>query len=140
MCFKVKEEFKTRQQAREYQPKVATKNIRVWKWLEHEYRTPDKWMLEQVSNTTRLISPYMYMEYKHGETYTSKLGKKIERWSSYSPWKIEINRGLHAYTYNREPLFGYHVYEMYVPKGSLYYTDGKEIVATALVFKQLRKR
>jgi len=130
MCFKVKENFKTRQQAREYQPKVATKNIRVWKFLEHVYD----------NGALKLFSPYYFMEYKQRKTFTSKLVKSIDRWSSFSPWEIKINRGLHAYTYNRESTFGYFVYEMYVPKGALYYTDGKEIVATALVFKQLRKR
>lgn len=145
MCLYVKQEFKTRKEARDHRNhfKIADKNIRVYKALE-VYRN---WVDDKFCD---YISPHRGVIYKRGHKHSvPNFTFCVGRAFTIGKWGIEINRGLHAYVSeyaarqnwsDELKVKSHQICEMYIPKGAKYFlgTDG-EIVSTELVFKPLSK-
>jgi hypothetical protein len=127
MCLRIYEDFRTRRKAREFMdsPKIATKDILVWKVIE--------------SNG---VSPYRYFKYEKGYHYyqTGKkpFGFKLQQ--GFCRWFIEINMGLHSCkSINRaKEVQGLSstrkVVKMYIPKGAKYFENEREYVSDQLVW------
>lgn len=142
MCLYVKQEFKTRKEAREYrnQPQIADKNIRVYKVLQVARSMDDKFL--------DYLAPHRGMIYKRGKQYSvTGFTFNVDHAYTIGKWRIVISRGLHAYVseYAARKTWSVEIYskthaacEMYIPKGAKYYLgkDG-EIVSTELIFKPL---
>jgi hypothetical protein len=123
-----------RSKAELMQPKIATKDIKVYKVLQ----------LLKVSGG--YISPYRNMAYEPGTHYYQHDKKKKQPFllitSLYFLKKYRIETGLHAfinkkaakteldYQFNKSPI----IIEMIVPKGAKYYRNKTEIVSTDLIF------
>jgi len=123
MCLTVEKTFKTRQEARDFKPLIAKKDIKVYKYL-------------YVNLKGKYVSPYLNFEYEKGYHYTAKISKRVFKYYSHLNWSLKFYRGLHAFlnpvAYMRR---GYIEIVMYVPKGSQYYigTDS-DIVSDNLIW------
>jgi len=125
MCLYVKTTFKTRQEARDFQPLVAKKNIEVWKILMNEGK-----------------SPYRHFKWEPGFHYYQDNGKLPKNINGC--WNIQIHAGLHAFVdevtarKRRREMFYYHnkhIVKMTIPKGAKYFlgTNG-DIVSTEMIY------
>lgn len=124
MCLTVKEGFKTRKEAREYKPLIAKEDIKVYKVVNLENK-----------------SPYFSFYYEKGYHYASNFSKNIV---NYSRWHIKINKGLHSFikykkAKERKNNFlssdDFKIIIMYIPKGSEYYLGtGGDVVSNNLVW------
>ena len=95
MCLYVKQEFKTRKEAREYrnQPQIADKNIRVYKVLQ-VYRSKT----DGISYERHYLAPHRGMIYKRGKQYSVPgFTFNVDHAYTIGKWRIVISRGLHAY-------------------------------------------
>ena len=123
MCLTIKG-FRTRKEAREFQPFIAKKDIKVYKVLN-----------------VFDCSPYRNFKYEKGYHYSTKFTKYFSRWVN---WVIRINSGLHAYRSftkaeeNRSNNYypsDYKVVTMYIPAGSKYYKGiNGDIVSDNLIW------
>lgn len=119
MCFVVGH-FYSEKEARNYKPKIAETNIVVYKKL-----------IEDDDGT--LISPYRGFKYEMNELCQIKrFGKKITFHNKL--WYLDIHRGLHSYIEKGQSTF--YLYSAIVPKGSLYYSNSREIVSNQLIIKR----
>ena len=119
MCLQVDKRFRTRQEARDYKPLIANKDIKVYKYLD--------------VNNGKYWSPYQGFEYTQGYQYSAKITKNYRK---YINWKIFCNRGLHSYI---KPKYSmqceYTQIVMYIPKDSEYYLGSLEdIVSNNLIW------
>ena len=127
MCFRSKQRFKTREEAREFgrNPKIAGKDIVAYKVLN-----------------AFMCSPYRGFSWELNKLVETKLGRNTFNIDSTNnkPWILEINRGLHAYRdmgwakYKRGWLAG--VYKVVIPKGAEYFINENEIVANRMIIKK----
>lgn len=120
MCLQVDKRFKTRQEARDYKPLIAKKDIKVYKYLVFE--------------DDSYISPFQGFKYEKGYHYSANIGKSVFKRRHLNVWTIECNRGLHAYTHEmNKPYFKQII--MYIPKGSEYYKGiNEDIVSNNLIW------
>ena len=120
MCLQVDKRFKTRQEARNYKPLIAKKDIKVYKYLDFE---------DDV-----YISLFMGFKYEKGYHYSANISRNIFKRRHLNVWTIECNRGLHAYTNKMNKAYFEEII-MYIPKGSEYYlgTNG-DIVSNNLIW------
>lgn len=107
---------------------IAQEDIVCYK----EFKQIRKFNLFRLRYETKLISPYMFMEYKLGKLYTSKIRIGVEFWGEDSyPIIPYITEGLHSYSdgdsaiklSDNENV----VVKCIIPKGSKYHT-GKFVI------------
>ena len=124
MCLKVNTNFYTRKEAREHKPLIAEKDIKVYKVIDVNDR-----------------SPYFNFKYHKKYHYSCNFSKNIV---NYGRWYIKINKGLHSFIKHSEAKIRkagflnedyFKIVTMYIPKGSEYYLgDNGDIVSNNLVW------
>lgn len=123
MCLTVNETFKTRTEAKKARPKVATRNITVFKRMD---------LVEDLSAKTRLVdSHYLSSPYRHSRYSPNTLsnvkgfGREVCNYK-YGRHSLSIERGLHAYSTAPEAIrlsdIGEVVIKCIIPKGAEYFT------------------
>lgn len=86
MCLQVDKKFRTRQEARDYKPLIAEKDILVYKLLTSDNQ-----------------STYRRFQFEIGYQYIEDKFSKIISWyhknffNGEKRWEIEIYKGLHAF-------------------------------------------
>ena len=100
--------------------KMATENIKVWKIMYKEGNA--------------YVAPFR-ISYVYPDTRNQSCEQLGVEFINNS--KIIINEGLHAYTFRPDSdysIIGTVITECYIPKGSVYFTDGVEWVSQNLIF------
>lgn len=124
MCFVQKFKSKKLMEERMNNPLIAKKDILVYKKLYLQ------------SNGKKGKSPLRGFLYEKGYTYyiTNKqpFHIRIPVYTRFSN-TFFINRGLHSYAKRRETTYT-NIVEMYIPKGAIYYTNGKQYVSSQLMW------
>jgi len=122
MCLQVDKKFRTRQEARDYKPLIAKKDIKVYKYLE--------------VNNGKYWSPVQVFEYEKGYQYSAKIGRRIFKFFCSNSWNIKCNRGLHSYIKPKYHMqCNYAQVVMYIPKGSEYCLGvSEDIVSNNLIW------
>lgn len=126
MCLSLKPQ-PTRAAVRAIKPKIAKRNIVVYKELKRRFLSND------YGSILRWVSPYQNFVYVADTTYKiPHLKKHISKnkwaWAGRN-WDCSIHQGFHAY---RTP--SHNRIRMIIPKGAEYYISeyGREIVSNQL--------
>lgn len=130
MCLII-EGFKTKKEALSFKPKIAKKNIQVWK------------IVDRTDNPNIYISEYKSFIYEKGMHYyqinkkgSPKFGKSAREYIWANNWDLNIHEGLHSFKEKPSP---YKIYsdvisiKCTIPKGSEYYESENCIVSDQLI-------
>ena len=135
MCLTLKQNYKTRREAREglkkVKPRIAKKDIIVYKRIYLQ------------NNKKEGYSPYKNFVYNKGYQYhENKFTINVE--SYYGDWNIVINEGLHADISRSTSLYNIRhafdnrktsIIQMIIPKGSEYFLGkNNDIVTNNLIW------
>lgn len=122
MCLTIRG-FKTRRKASEFKPLIAKEDIRVYKNLTQNNK-----------------SPYYDFKYEKGYHYSvTKLTKNCVFSYIMCSWRINIEKGLHTYKQLNTAINNRDKEEktviMYIPKNSVYYLGANgDIVSNNLIW------
>lgn len=123
MCLTINRNFRTVAEAKAFKPKVAKRNIKVFK----VFRIAGE----------QLYSPYKNFHYHRGFHYFQNgkpFTKNVYRVVRHD-CRLQIFEGFHSYRAKPEGRW-YSVIECIVPKGSFYYMNRKEIVSSQLIIPE----
>lgn len=118
--------FKRRQIGRRYKYYSPYYNIVEWQMNMHYYRTKDKVARDACH---------------HDKMEAKILGTNIFK-NAFQRWQMAIHQGFHSCLTKEqtESKNGNTVVRMIIPKGSKYYTDGKDVVSDNIIFpRQITK-